>query len=89
MPNAHYWRARNAEYNAKDNTNCQVMPGKNANCQVISSFMPSKVTIAKFYAEFFEIKVLLLVQLPGTINRKNLSIEKENTQTQHTHTHTQ
>ena len=28
----------------------------------LPSFMPSKMSIAKFYAEFFEMKVLLLVQ---------------------------
>ena len=64
------------------------MPGKNADCRVMPSFMPSKMSIAEFYAKFFEIKVLILVQLPGTINWN--SIETENTQTnnkQHTHAH--
>ena len=52
------------------------------------SFIPSAMLITEFYTEFFEIKVLLLLQLPDTINRN--SIETENSQTdnkQHTHTH--
>ena len=53
-------------------TDCQVIPSKNAECQVMPSFMPSKIPIAKFYAKLFELKVLLLVQLSGTT---------------HTHTH--
>ena len=35
----------------------------------LPSFMPSKMSIAKFHANFLEIQVLLLVQLPGTINQ--------------------
>ena len=41
------------------------MPSLNAYAEYnaeLPSFMPSKMWIAKFYAEFFEIKVLLLVQ---------------------------
>jgi hypothetical protein len=43
------------------------------------SFMPSKMPIAEFYAEFFEIKVVLLVLLvPGTINWNSILVLREN-----------
>ena len=48
--------------------------------------MPSKMPIAEYNAEFFKIKVLLLVLVPGTINRN--STQAHNKQHAHTHTHT-
>ena len=50
------------------------------------SLMPSKMSIAKFYAKFFEIKVLLLVQFPSKINW-NLK-RKTHKQTHKRHIHT-
>ena len=50
--------------------NAEYAPSFMPSCRVhaeLQSFMPSRMSMAEFYAEFFEIKVLLLVQLPGTI----------------------
>ena len=56
--------------------------------------MPSKMPIAEFYVEFFEIKILLLVLVPGTINWNETGKTQTNikrhthTDTLHTDTHT-
>ena len=60
-----------------------------ANCRVkcrvaeynaeLPSFMPSKMSIAEFYAKFFEIKILLLVQLPGTRAKQKTHKQTTNT----------
>ena len=59
-------------------TDCQVIPSKNAECQVMPSFMPSKIPIAKFYAKLFELKVLLLVQLSGTTHTHTRTHDEQN-----------
>ena len=66
--------------NAKKYQLPSFMPGK----MPMLSFMPSKMPIANFYAEFLEIKVLLLVLVPGTTNLNSTLTQTQ----QHTHTYT-